>query len=74
MIINGIYVDKRVQKSKTKTIKVVSPLMQTDKVVTATTISNSNCKKREKKSSIEKVQTTTTCDRNNYQATLLGKR
>lgn len=34
MIINGIYVDKPVQKSKTKKIKVVSPLMQTDKVGT----------------------------------------
>lgn len=34
MIINGIYVDKPVQKSKTNKIEVVSPLMQTDKVVT----------------------------------------
>lgn len=34
MIINGIYVDKRVQKSKTNTFEVVSSLMQIDKVVT----------------------------------------
>lgn len=54
MIINGIYVDKRVQKSKTNKIEVISPLMQTDKVVTQLQLSPIQNAKREKKSPILK--------------------
>lgn len=54
MIINGIYVDKRVQKSKTNKIEVISPLMQTDKVVTQLQLSPIQTAKREKKSPLLK--------------------